>query len=243
MTWQLQRLLFAAICAGAISGVTLFVLQHATVDPLIVLAESYERDAPDEHEHNHVQTWMPEEGVERTAYTAIGTVLTGIGFAAVALGAVTALGIPLDVWRGLVLGLVGFASFVVAPSLGLPPTPPGVASAELAAAQTWWVSTAITTLVGFALIATAPRVAVAWIGACALFAIPHVAGAPVAPATSAVPADLVTRFAWMSVVSRLPFWLLIGMLGGHLLRPRPTPRAERSDARGTDQDIAVWSAW
>lgn len=225
----LRRLVLAAVCAGAVAGGFLFLLQHLTVEPLIVLAESYEHQAADEHDKGDAAAWEPA-GLERTAFTAIGTVLTGIAFAAILLGTAVAFGVTLDAKRGLVLGLIGFAAFVAAPSIGLAPKPPGVPGADVVDAQIWWSLTALSTLAGLGAIVRAPRTGLSWFIGIALVALPHVIGAPPAQAAEHVPADLVTRFAWLSVVTRLPFWLVLGALGGALLRDFNPDRKAVQDA-------------
>ena len=57
-------------------------------------------------------------------------------------------------WReGLLWGLGGFAVFMLAPSLGLPPELPGMPAAELGPRQVWWLLTAAATAAGLALLA------------------------------------------------------------------------------------------
>ncbi len=94
------------------------------------------------------EEWQPQDGVERTMYTVLGTSLTGIAFAAVLFGIASALGLELNVTRGLLLGLASFACCALAPSIGLPPKPPVAAAADLHAAQVWWVTSAIATAAG-----------------------------------------------------------------------------------------------
>src|SRR3546814_3736909 len=104
--------------------------------PLIFEAETYEtaapvepghvhdHDAPDHdvgaaHEHSHAG-WAPQDGLERTLYTLLVNVLTGIGFGLL-LAAAFALRGGAD-WRsGLYWGAAGFVTFTLAPALGLPP--------------------------------------------------------------------------------------------------------------------------
>ena len=80
-----------------------------------------------------------------------------------------------------------------------------------------------------------PRAQVTWGIGLFLVLLPHLIGAPAAHPSHVVPADLITRFAWASVVTRLLFWLLLGVLGGHCLRDSAsasTHRAARA-SRGT----------
>ena len=108
--------------------------------------------------HQHAE-WKPDEGLERSVFTAASTILTGIGFAALLLSTVALCGFELDVRRGLLWGLAGFVCFAVAPALGLPPVPPGVPESDVRARQLWWVMTVAATAAGlFLIFASASRV-------------------------------------------------------------------------------------
>jgi predicted cobalt transporter CbtA len=75
--------------------------------------------------------WEPEDGIEKTAYTLLADLLTGIGFALL-LAAGLALQGGTVTWRtGPFWGLAGFATFTLAPGLGLPPELPGTETAPL----------------------------------------------------------------------------------------------------------------
>jgi cobalt transporter subunit CbtA len=224
---QLRRLLVASILTGAVAGGVLFLFQYVALEPLILRAETYERASADAHDADHA--WEPAPGFERTAYTAIGTVLTGVAFAAITLGLVVAMGLPIDGRRGFLLGLLGFAAFVVAPSIGLRPKPPGVPGADVPAAQAWWAFATASTAAGLIVLFRMKRTALVW--GLAVFAIllPHLVGAPQSQPSTDVPTDLVARFAWLSIATRLPFWLIVGAMGGYLLK-RGDLTATRSEA-------------
>src|SRR4029077_17173675 len=100
----------------------------------------------------------------------------------VLLGLASLIGLELDVRRGIQLGVAGFLCVALAPSLGLPPRPPGVAGPDLQAAQVWWVGTVALSRVGLWLLASAGRSRLARGGGVLTLAIPHLIGAPVAPA-------------------------------------------------------------
>jgi len=205
-----------AILAGAAAGFMLFLLQWALVTPLIRRAEAFQRLGPWSvvAAHHAAAAWEPADGAERVAYTAVGTVLTGIGFSAVLLGLASLLGLDLDARRGLRLGLCGFVCVALAPALGLPPKPPGVAVPDLEAAQLWWVLTVVLSSAGLWLL-LAPRGSTLVRGAGALtMAIPHLLGAPAATASTLVPRDLTWRFAATAIGTQALFWLMLGTLGG-----------------------------
>src|ERR1041385_4548099 len=142
-----------ALLAGTAAGVVLFVYQYFLIVPRIVAAEAFETHehaAADAHDHD--SEWKPEEGWERNLFTAAGTILTGIGFAALLVSTLTISGYSLNFRHGLLWGLAGFVCFTVAPSIGLPPEPPGVPVADLRTRQLWWLFTAAATATGIALI-------------------------------------------------------------------------------------------
>jgi cobalt transporter subunit CbtA len=224
-----RRLVTAALLAGTLAGGLLAMLQLAAVGPLIALAETYERqaptpseDQPGAHAHAAADEWEPSAGVERTGYTVLGTVLMGIAYAALLLGAAALLGVELDVRTGVWLGLAGCACFAVAPSLGLPPKPPGVPGADVHAAQVWWAGTAVATAIGLTLIAAARgRWGLRVIGLLCL-AAPHVIGAPQPLSAPEVPEALIRRFAVTSVATQAAFWLLLGAIAGYVSGTKAT---------------------
>src|ERR1700745_692811 len=87
-----RSIVFSAVLAGGLAGLVVTAAQQFGTVPLILKAEVYERAAEDAHaaahasgapqDHEHAPAaWAPEDGIERTAYTAAANVLTGIGFA------------------------------------------------------------------------------------------------------------------------------------------------------------------
>jgi cobalt transporter subunit CbtA len=215
---QFQRLARAAMLSGSIAGALLFVYQYIVLVPRIVAAESFEVMDTD---HHHTSEWKPENGRERNLLTAASTVLTGIGFAALLLAIVTGGDYVLDVRRGLLWGVAGFACFTVAPALGLPPEPPGVPAADLGARQLWWVLTAVVTAIGLGLIVGSRR----WffrIGGAVLITLPHMIGAPQASGPQVVPASLVRDFAIASIAGNGLFWVVLGIAAGWLFPIEPT---------------------
>jgi cobalt transporter subunit CbtA len=203
-----------ALVAGAVAGTLLFFYQYFVMVPRIVAAEAYEsRGGAEAHEHGE---WKPDEGWERNVFTAAGTILTGIGFAAVLVAAVTLGGFDLNVRRGLLWGLGGFACFAVAPALGLPPVPPGVPVSDVRGRQLWWVMTVAGTAVGLLLIFVLRRGWIGRIAGGALLVAPHVIGAPEAGSAGIVPSDLVRTFAMASIAGNGMFWLVLGAMVGFL---------------------------
>lgn len=213
---QFRRLMLAVFGSGALAGLILFAIQHFTVVPLIQSAETYEAAEREAHTGapHQDEGWQPAEGWERTFFTALTTVLTGVGFAAMLLGVMALTGRTINTQRGALWGLAAFVCVSLAPALGLPPQPPGVAVADLHQRQLWWVGTVIATAVSVWLIAGQRR---PWLlracGAVCLL-LPHLIGAPVAAGQNVIPVELVRRFSIASVATTGIFWLLAGALGG-----------------------------
>ena len=218
---QFQQLMRIALLAGAIAGTLLFVYQYVVVVPRILAAEVYEEHAERaeaEAAHEVHVAWKPSDGFERSLFTAASTIVTGIGFAALLLATVVLGGFPLDVRRGLLWGLAGFACFTVAPALGLPPEPPGVPAADIGARQLWWVVTVGLTAIGLILIFGRRRGWLLRVVGGILLLLPHAIGAPRATGPQVVPASLVRDFAVASIVGSGLFWLVLGTTTGLLFR-------------------------
>jgi cobalt transporter subunit CbtA len=214
-----RRLVFAALCAGVLSGVVGTAGHQIGTVPVIIEAERYEQPpavtgaAPE-----HLAAWEPQNGTERTAYTLLADVLTGIGFALL-LAAGLALRGGEVTWRhGLFWGLAGFVVFTIAPGLGLPPLLPGTEAAPLVERQAWWLATAASTACALALFAFTSRAAWAVI-AVILIILPHLYGAPQAVEHgSAAPAALAHRFVVAATVVNFMFWIILGVSVAYFYR-------------------------
>lgn len=226
---RFRRLFFAALCAGVLSGAVAAVAHHIGAVPAILEAEVFEQGAnaapAAQHAHEHVDghdhaaaAWQPEDGLERTVSTGLTDMLMGIGFALLLVSAYALKGGAMDWRRGLAWGLAGFATFTLAPSLGLPPELPGTEAAPLLNRQIWWGATALLTGGGLALVAF--RRGAAWmILALGLIVLPHLIGAPhPAEDVSAAPVALAQRFVAAATVASLLFWLCLGASTGHWYR-------------------------
>jgi cobalt transporter subunit CbtA len=214
---RFRQLMLVVLCSGALAGLALFVIQHFAVVPLIKTAETYEAAAQHVGSKTAAEEegWHPAEGWQRTSLTALTTMLSGIGFAAVLFGAVALAGKHINARLGALWGLAAFLCFGLAPALGLPPQPPGTAAAGIYERQVWWIGTVIATAVGLWLLAGARGWALRIVGAICL-ALPHLVGAPSASGKNIVPAALIHRFAFASLATTGIFWLLLGTIGGFL---------------------------
>lgn len=225
----LRNMLFVAALAGLAAGVAMIVLQVFATVPLILEAETYEHAAPAAAEaghaaghtavasveagHDHAaeaEEWAPADGFQRMAFTALANLVTAIGFGLLLVAASEFAG-GIRSWReGLLWGLAGFATFTLAPGLGLPPELPGMPAAELGPRQVWWTACVLLTGGGLALITFGRSPAMAVLGA-AMLVVPHLVGAP-QPASheSMVPETLHHSFVVAVTVTNLVFWLILG---------------------------------
>jgi cobalt transporter subunit CbtA len=234
----LRAIVFASALAGLIVGIVVTLAQQLGTVPLILRAEVYEKAAeagepappagqPPAHEHgaaaagqqqheHGAMAWAPADGFERNAYTALFNVLDWIGFGLMLTGVLVLLGRPVTWREGFLWGLGGFAAFVLAPSLGLPPELPGVPAAPLTPRQLWWLATVSATAIGLWLIVfrRSPLWAVA---AVLLLAAPHLIGAPqLAEVQTNIPEALLHRFIVAVTLTTLLSWALLGGLSGYL---------------------------
>jgi cobalt transporter subunit CbtA len=227
-----RRLVYAALCAGLLSGILAAAAHQFGTVPLILAAETYEAAA--QHAAAQAQIhgntaaavhdstgadWAPENGIERAAYTLVADLLTAIGFALLLAAGFTLRGGAVSWREGLLWGLAGFVTFTVAPGLGLPPEIPGTDTAPLVARQLWWLATAVSTGCALALFAftTRPRYAIL---AAILIVLPHLYGAPLPaePALAAAPEALAHHFVVAATLVSFLFWAALGASTGYFYR-------------------------
>ena len=222
-----KRIAQTAGFTGLLAALLLTLLQSFWVAPLIQEAETYEK-APAAHQHEqaegamaaHVhndEAWEPEDGWQRVLSTTGGNLVVAVGFALM-LAALYTLRMPTATRQGALWGLAGFAVFVLAPTLGLPPELPGTAAADLTQRQIWWASTAASTAVGLALIVFARHGLLKVLGAVILV-IPHIVGAPQPEVHSALaPQALESQFKVASLLTNAAFWIAMGLISAWLFR-------------------------
>lgn len=167
-------------------------------------------------------TLPPGDGLERTAYSVLATILAATGFAAILLALMGCFwlgrGRDITLTQGLAWGLAGYLAMFVAPAIGLPPEIPGVLAAPAEQRQLWWILAASSLSVTLGLVAFAPM-NIDPLGIPVL-AIPYLVGAPHTggplfshpdPAALHALAELNRQFVIGSVVVNLVFWLLLGL--------------------------------
>jgi cobalt transporter subunit CbtA len=245
---MLGRILAVGLVAGLAVGLAIAVLQHFTVTPLILHAESFEGGA-EAHGHSGVlhdfgdaklilahsgadhadgaeEGWAPGDGLERTLFTGLATLLAGAGFALMLTAAMVAAGETITERTGLAWGAAAFVAVGLAPAFGLAPELPASAAAGLDARQAWWLATAFLTAAALFLFLKVDRPWAKPLAVVLAFA-PQIVGAPQpAEFTSTVPAELQGEFAARSIVLTGLLWLAIGWAVGALW-PRLAGRAAR----------------
>lgn len=233
-----RRLFLCALLAGLLAGLFDSAVQRWQVIPLVLAAEAFETAAESEA-HAHADgaahghgpgAWMPQDGLERTAYTVLANVLNAIGSALLLL--------PLMVWRsrhrggaelnsvsgaslrhGLLWGAAGWFCLFALPALGLRPELPGMQAASLQARQWWWVLTVACGAGGLAMLCL---VRAKWrVLGLGLLLLPFAVGAPrpegspfadLGAQAAAQMALLADCFAVATAVASALQWLLLGTL-------------------------------
>lgn len=223
---MIKRIAQTAGFTGLLAALLLTLLQSFWVAPLILQAETFENApaATEVHEHaeatahtHDAEAWEPEDGWQRVLSTTGGNLVVAVGFALMLAGLYT-LRAPTRTAQGLLWGLAGYATFVLAPTLGLPPELPGTAAADLAQRQIWWIGTAASTAAGIALIAFGRNWLLKILGV-AILAVPHVIGAPQPEVHSMLaPEALEAQFKIASQLTNVAFWLALGLISAWLFR-------------------------
>lgn len=225
---MIKRIAQTAGFTGLLAALLLTLLQSLWVAPLILQAETFEK-APSAtevtHEHtagapahtHDAEAWEPQDGWQRVLSTTGGNLVVAVGFALMLAGLYT-LRAPTRTAQGLLWGLAGYATFVLAPTLGLPPELPGTAAADLAQRQIWWVGTAASTAAAIALLVFGRNGWLKVLGV-AILVVPHVIGAPQPEVHSMLaPPALEAQFKIASQLTNVAFWLALGLISAWLFR-------------------------
>ena len=168
----------------------------------------------DAEAHSH-GGWEPEDGLERTLYTALADVSMAVGYALLLAAILCLRGGAMNWRRGLLWGAAGYAVVFIAPSFGLPPELPGTAAAPVGLRQGWWLCTALSTSVALAMLVYGRKLLLK-IAAVALLFVPHLVGAPQPPVhLAAAPQELVSAFIVATALANAVFWLALGALTGY----------------------------
>ena len=227
---MIKRIAQTAGFSGLLAALVLTLLQSFWVAPLILEAETFEKPAPTQtHDHadsampahsHDAEAWEPEDGWPRILSTTGGNLVVAVGFALMLAGLYT-LRSPTRTSQGLLWGVAGYATFCLAPTLGLPPELPGTAAADLLQRQIWWVGTAASTAVAIALVVFGKHWALKVLG-IVIVVIPHIMGAPQPLVHSSLaPEALESQFKIASQLTNFAFWLALGVISAWLFRRKP----------------------
>ena len=233
-----RRIFLSAVIAGILSGSAITLVQHFTTTPIILHAETFENisDGGDKHgalkkgvalispAHAHgphkdtaklaAGNWAPDDGLERTIFTFLTNIITGVGFALVLTACFALSKKRINGRIGVLWGLGAFAIVSLAPALGLPPEVPGAMTAELTDRQFWWFLCVAFT--GSGLWVMIFRNGAIWAASGALLiALPHILGAPIPDYMGGpVPPELAAQFVSASLATAAIFWCTTGWLAG-----------------------------
>ncbi len=143
--------------------------------------------------------------------------ITAFGFALLLIAGFAVRG-GIDWKAGILWGIAGFIAFSLAPSIGLPPEPPGAFAAPVPSRQIWWVATTAGTSFGLILLAFkrgAPWKAVG----VAVIALPHIIGAPHPEKLGGLaPEELMHVFVAAALASSAIFWVVLGACSGYFFK-------------------------
>ncbi|PCH67777.1 MAG: cobalt transporter [Rhodobacteraceae bacterium] len=213
-----SRILTSALFAGAAAGLIAALLQLVFVQPVLLHAELYESGQLIHFGGAGGQAVSAAQDVSgfqpvRDGLSILFNMLTYTGFAFMLVGAMLLAerrGHQITTRSGLLWGLAGFVTFLFAPGFSLPPEVPGVAAADVAPRQVWWVGTVIATAIAMWLIAYGRNWA-AWGAAIVLLALPQLIGAP-EPASYAgpVPPELGALFTARAFGVAVVGWIALG---------------------------------
>ncbi len=215
-----RNLVLSAFIIAIVVGAIFSVYQAVFITPIIVDSEVYEVLEP---ATNHVEAWVPEDGLERESWSFVTNFLLCFAYGLVLLS-IMATQTSVTAVKGLLWGTAAYLSFFVAPSLGLPPEIPGMEAANLEGRQSWWLLTVILTAIALWLIAFySPMSKVVGV---LLLLIPHFIGAPQPEIGGFINTDpkaiealtqLWHDFIIQTSLANALLWLLIGGLSGYLI--------------------------
>ena len=202
---MVRALVLSAAAAGLAGGLVAAAYQALVVTPLIVEAEVFE----------HAGNGAGGAGPGRHLLTGLATIVLATGGALILLGLMILDGRRIDARHALPWGVAAFVAAALAPAAGLPPELPGMAAADLAERQIWWLAAALATAFGLWTIFCRGGMASIVLGLLVIV-LPHVVGAPQPPGhDSAVPAGLAAQFVASSLAGSLILWVVVaGVAGG-----------------------------
>ncbi len=228
------RLFTSALFAGLIAGLIAVLLQWSLVEHLTLEGEEYEtgnkthfggvlkiNEAADE-----AQSPAPEDPIEadddelitRLSLTFFATVVTFVGWSLLLVAGFAVaerFGQIITMKDALLWGIAGFASVHLMTSIGLPPELPGTPAEDIELRQLWWITTAISSALAFALFAYGRTPLFVVIGLALLLA-PHLIGAPhLSEYAGVAPPELSGEYVARSLAVGMIVWVVLGLAAGY----------------------------
>ena len=220
-----MRLFTSAIFAGALAGLLGGILQLGFVQPVLLMAELYETGQLVHFGAEPEAISISYAGIDltRNLWSLAFSILIYCGYG---LMLVALMGIASEqslissrpcLRHGIMWGVAGFVALHLAPSFGLAPEVPGVASADLEARQIWWFATTLATSVALWLFAFARTRLMIALGVILLLA-PHIIGAPtVSQFRGPVPPEIAALFASRVLGVGLVAWVVLGAAASYII--------------------------
>jgi len=231
------RLFTSALFAGLVAGLIAVLLQWSLMEKLILEGEEYEtgnkthfggvlviNEAQEAANPDAAQAEDPapaedEESLfTRYSLAFFADFTTFVGWALLMVAGfalVERFGQRITIKDALIWGVAGFAAIQIMPGIGLAPELPGTPAAELEARQLWWVTTAISSVLAFALFGYGRTVLYVAIGIALLIA-PHLIGAPRLDGYAGLaPPELSGEFVANSYAVALVDWIVLGLSAGY----------------------------
>jgi cobalt transporter subunit CbtA len=220
-----RNLVFSAFSIAIIAGLFLTFYQELLITPIILDSEVYEVvDVISHHAGavEEVESWGPEDGIERSGFSFLSNLLVCFAYALLLLS-MMATKSSLKVMQGFLWGGAAYLSIFALPALGLAPEIPGMEAAHLEGRQAWWLLTVLCSAVGLWLVAflTLPLKGLGIV----IVVLPHLLGAPQPEVHGFANTDphAITELTrlWYSFIIQTSLanallWLIIGVLSALL---------------------------
>jgi cobalt transporter subunit CbtA len=216
------RLLLRAILAGCVAGLVAGILQLWFVQPVLLHAELFESG-----ELTHFGPDGPGPALARGAgfdpqrdlLTVAFTIIIYCGWSLVLMPLMAfaeGRGAMIDGRTGLIWGVAGFVTVLLAPAFSAAPGLPGIAYIDITVRQIWWFSTVLCTGLALWMLAF-QRHPASFALAVALLLAPHAVGLPspeeyLGPAPPELGSLMATRVLGVGLAA----WTVLGSLAGRL---------------------------
>ncbi len=228
------RIFTSALFAGLVAGLIAVLLQWSLMEKIILEGEEYETGNKSHFAGVLVVTDTQPTAAETTAtpdvedapqdllrrfslaFFADFTTFVGWSLMMVAGFAMAErVGQRIQIKDALLWGIAGFAAIHILPGIGLPPELPGTPAADLEERQLWWVTTALFSILAFALIGYGRKPVYIIIGIALLIA-PHIIGAPRLDYYGGVaPPELSGEYVARSLAVAFIDWVVLGLAAGY----------------------------